>query len=119
MYIANATRHQVHTWYTHARGVWVDFLEHGGGAPGIFKSPVGTENQSWTFVPFTLFFLPNQAQRANSMDKAYAARGAKRLVSHTNINTISRNSKQDSGFQDLRLVRVRVALLDTRYRVNY
>ena len=28
--------------YTHACGVWVVFLEHGGGALGIFKSPVCT-----------------------------------------------------------------------------
>ena len=38
IYIANATRYQVHTRYTHACGVWVVFLEHGGGALGIFKS---------------------------------------------------------------------------------
>ena len=50
-----------HTRYTHACGVWVVFLEYGGGAPGIFKSPVCTYNQSWTFVRFTLFFLPEQA----------------------------------------------------------
>ena len=25
------------------------FLEHGGGALGIFKSPVCTYNQAWTF----------------------------------------------------------------------
>ena len=42
IYIANATRYQVHTRYTHACGVWVVFLEHGGGALGIFKSPVCT-----------------------------------------------------------------------------
>ena len=41
-YIANTTRYQVHTRYTHACGVWVVFLEHGGGALGIFKSPVCT-----------------------------------------------------------------------------
>ena len=35
--------------YTHACGVWVVFLEHGGGALGIFKSPVCTYNQAWTF----------------------------------------------------------------------
>ena len=29
--------------------VWVVFLEHGGGALGIFKSPVCTYNQAWTF----------------------------------------------------------------------
>ena len=32
----------IHTRYTHACGVWVVFLEHGGGALGIFKSPVCT-----------------------------------------------------------------------------
>ena len=48
--IANATRYQVHTTrYTHACGVCVVFLEHGGGALGIFKSPVFTYNQAWTF----------------------------------------------------------------------
>ena len=40
---------QVHTRYTHACGVWVVFLENGGGALGIFKSPVCTYNQAWTF----------------------------------------------------------------------
>ena len=41
---------------------WVVFLEHGGGALGIFKSPVCTYNQAWTFfVSFTLYFLPQQA----------------------------------------------------------
>ena len=55
VFIANATRYQVHTRYTHACGVWVVFLEHGGGALGIFKPPVCTCNQSWTFVRFTLF----------------------------------------------------------------
>ena len=29
--------------------LWVVFLEHGGGALGIFKSPVCTSNQAWTF----------------------------------------------------------------------
>ena len=29
--------------------LWVVFLEHGGGALGIFKSPVCTYNQAWTF----------------------------------------------------------------------
>ena len=49
IYIANATRYQVHTRYTHACGVWVVFLEHGGGALGIFLSPFCTYNQAWTF----------------------------------------------------------------------
>ena len=47
----------IHTWYTHACGIWVVFLEYGGGARGIFESPVCTCNQSWTFVRFTLFFF--------------------------------------------------------------
>ena len=50
----------LHTRYTHACGVWVVFPEHGGGALGIFKSPVCTYNQSWTFVRF----IHKQAQRA-------------------------------------------------------
>ena len=29
--------------------LWVVFLEHGGGALCIFKSPVCTYNQAWTF----------------------------------------------------------------------
>ena len=29
--------------------LWVVFLEHGGGALGIFKSPVCTYNQAWAF----------------------------------------------------------------------
>ena len=65
------------TRYTYACGVWVVCLEHGGGALGIFKYPVCTYSQSWTSVPFTLFFLPQKALRA-----AYAARGAKRTRSH-------------------------------------
>ena len=36
IYIANATRCQVHTRYTHACGVRVAFLKHGGGALGRF-----------------------------------------------------------------------------------
>ena len=41
--------------YTHACGVRVVFLEHGGGALGIFKSPVCTCDQSimGTFVRLT------------------------------------------------------------------
>ena len=42
-------KNQAHTRYTHACGVWVLFLEHGGEALGIFKSPVCTYNQAWTF----------------------------------------------------------------------
>ena len=51
-----------HTRYAHACGVWVVFLEYGGGALGIFKSPVYTYNQSWTSVRFTLLilFLPTK-----------------------------------------------------------
>ena len=48
IYIANATRYQVHTRYTHSCGVCL-FLEHGGGALGVFKSPVCTYDQAWTF----------------------------------------------------------------------
>ena len=43
------TRYQVHTRYTHVCCVWVVFLEHGGGTLGIFKSPVCTYDQAWTF----------------------------------------------------------------------
>ena len=76
--MSSTTRCQVHTRYTHACDVRVVDLEHGGGALGIFKSPVSTYNQSWTSVRVTnvfIFFLPEQAWRA-----ANAARGAKRLV---------------------------------------
>ena len=41
---------KIHTTrYTHACGVWGCLLKHGGGALGIFKSPVSTYNQAWTF----------------------------------------------------------------------
>ena len=66
-YSANAVRHEVHTLYIHTCGVWVVFLEHGGGALGIFKSPVCTYNQSWTFARFTLFFLPPKASVAGGV----------------------------------------------------
>ena len=52
IYMTN-TRHQVHTnTYAVCSSVprlWIVFLEHGGGALGIFKSPVCTYNQAWTF----------------------------------------------------------------------
>ena len=71
--------------YTHACGVWVVFLEYGCGALGIFKSPAFTYNQSCPPFRFTLFFLPEQPQRA-----AYAARGAKRLAySYQNLQSVS------------------------------
>ena len=58
MYIAN-TRYQVHTYavYSCVWRLWVVFLEHGGGALGIFKSPVWTYNQAWTFsLPSSHYF---------------------------------------------------------------
>ena len=59
--------------------LWVAFLQLDGGALGIFKSPVCTSyNHGLFFFRFTLFFLPEQAQRT-----ANAARGAKRLVENT------------------------------------
>ena len=69
IYIANATRYP---WYipgiSYMRGIlmrvaWVVFIEHGGGALGIFKSPVLHLQSSvdLLFVRFTLFFLPKQA----------------------------------------------------------
>ena len=51
-YIFNAnTRYQVHTYavYSCVWRLWVVFQEHGGGALGIFKSPICTYNQAWTF----------------------------------------------------------------------
>ena len=45
----------IHPRFTHACGLWVVLLEHGGGALGIFKSPICTYNQSWPFVRFPLF----------------------------------------------------------------
>ena len=42
IYFANASRYHVNKLYTHACGIWVVFLEHGGGALGIFKSPMCT-----------------------------------------------------------------------------
>ena len=62
VYIAN-TRYQVHTYavYSCVWRLWGVFLEHGGGALGIFKSPVSTYNQSWTFVRFTFSFLSKRA----------------------------------------------------------
>ena len=54
----------------------VVFLEHGGGALGIFKSPVCTYNQAWTFLcPLHTIFLPEQTKGV-----AYTARRAKRFV---------------------------------------
>ena len=51
---STTTRYQVRTGYAHhACGIRVVFLEHGGGALGIFKSPVCTYNLSWTSVRFT------------------------------------------------------------------
>ena len=55
IYIAStATRYQGHTRYTHASGVLVIFLEHGGGALGIFQvvSLHLQYNQFWTSVRF-------------------------------------------------------------------
>ena len=51
IYIANTTRYQVHTYAVYSRvwRLWVVFLEHGGRALGIFKSPVCIYNQAWTF----------------------------------------------------------------------
>ena len=60
--------------YAHACCVCVVFLEYVCGALGMFKLPAFTYNQSWRPFRFILF-LPEQAYRA-----AYAARGAKRLV---------------------------------------
>ena len=84
IYIANATAYQVHTYtrYTHACGVWVVFLEHGGGALGIFKSPVCTKSskQAWTFslsASHCFSFLSKRSGRR--MPPA----GAKRLAYHT------------------------------------
>ena len=64
IYIANATKYQVHTRYTHACGVWVVFLEHGGGALGIFKSPVSTYKQAWTFPLSASHYFSFQSKRS-------------------------------------------------------
>ena len=62
--------------YSCVWGLWVVFLERGGEALGIFKSPVCTYNQPWTFLcPLHTIF----ASWAR-----VAARGAKRLV-HDNF----------------------------------
>ena len=75
IYIAN-TRYQVHTRYTHACSVCGLFSWSMAAGLLAFSSRqfALTINQSWTFVRFTLFFLPKQASWA-----AYTARGAKRL----------------------------------------
>ena len=73
--IQQNTRYGKYAVYTHAYGVWAVFLEYGRGPLGIFKSPAFTYNQSCPPFRFTVYFLPEQAQRAT-----YAARGAKRLV---------------------------------------
>ena len=39
-----------YTVYSRVWRLWVVFLEHGGWALGIFKSPVYTYNQAWTFL---------------------------------------------------------------------
>ena len=62
--MANATRYQVHTRSAHACGVWVVFLEHGGGALGIFKSPVCTYNQAWTFSSSTSNYFSFLSKRS-------------------------------------------------------
>ena len=50
-----------HAVYSCVWRLWVVFLEHGGGALGIFKSPVCTYNQAWTFLFPLYIFLPEQA----------------------------------------------------------
>ena len=56
--------HRSITRYAHACGVWVVFLEHGGGALGIFKSPVYTYNQAWTFSLFDSHYFSFQSKRS-------------------------------------------------------
>ena len=63
IYIA-ITRYHVLTRYTHACGVWVVFLEHGSGALDIFKSPVCTYNQAWTFSLSASHFFPFLSKRS-------------------------------------------------------
>ena len=51
---------EVHTYavYSCVWRLWVVFLEHGGGALGIFKSPVCTKscNQAWAFSSASHYF---------------------------------------------------------------
>ena len=56
IYIANATRYQVHTRYTRACGVWVVTMAAGLLAFSSRQFAL-TINQSWTFVRFTLYIV--------------------------------------------------------------
>ena len=48
---------QTYAVYSCVWRLWVVSLEHGGGALGIFKSPVWTYNQAWTFsLPSSHYF---------------------------------------------------------------
>ena len=52
-----------YTVYSRVWRLWGVFLEYGGGALGIFKSPVFalTSSMELLFVRFSLCFLPEQA----------------------------------------------------------
>ena len=44
--------------------LWVVFLKHGGGALGIFKSPVCTYNQAWTFSLSASYYFSFLSKRS-------------------------------------------------------
>ena len=74
----------VHTRYTHACGVWVVFMEHGGGALGIFESPVCTYNQACgpSLCPLHTIF-PSCANVAGGVRRPPAERSALYIVACT------------------------------------
>ena len=72
IYIVNTTTCQVHISYAVYSRVWrlcVVFLEHGGGALGIFKSPVCTYNQAWTFLYPLHTVFPSSASAAGGVGR--------------------------------------------------
>ena len=56
--------HTLYVVYSCVWRLWVVFLEHGGGALGIFKSPACIYNQAWTFSLSASHYCPILSKRS-------------------------------------------------------
>ena len=78
--------------------LWVVFLEHGGGALGIFKSPVCTSNQVWTFsLSASRYFSFLSKPSGRRMPPAERSALHSIRVSMTSTSTAQRNSPGQSS----------------------